>query len=179
MVPEQWVVLTIFIGSIAEMSFFGAQAGILDEITMMIQGITKYDLLYFVLYFLGGYLLYSSFFACIGAAVDNESDTHQMVLPITIPLILSLTMIDLVINNPDGSMSFWLSICPLSSPIIMMGRIPCGGVESWEILLSLSVLIASFLFSTWISSRIYRIGILMYGKKSSFKELLKWIRYKG
>ena len=134
---------------------------------------------YFIFYFLGGYLLYGSFFACIGSAVDNESDTHQMVLPITIPLILSIVMIEAIIRNPDGSLALWMSIFPLSSPIAMMIRLPFEGVEYWELLLSMSLLILSFLIATWLSSRIYRIGILMYGKKNSFKELIKWIKYKG
>ena len=102
-----------------------------------------------------------------------------MVLPITIPLILSIAMIEAIINNPDGTLAFWMSIFPLSSPIIMMVRLPFGGVESWEILLSTAVLLFSFLITTWVSSRIYRIGVLMYGKKATFRELYKWIKFKG
>ena len=102
-----------------------------------------------------------------------------MVLPITIPLILSIAMIEAIINNPDGTLAFWMSVFPLSSPIIMMVRLPFGGVESWEILLSTTVLLLSFLLTTWVSSRIYRIGILMYGKKATFRELYKWIKFKG
>ncbi|MAO72184.1 MAG: hypothetical protein CMD02_06755 [Flavobacteriales bacterium] len=114
----------------------------------------------------------------MGAAVDNESDTQQMVLPLTLPLILSLSMIEAIINNPDGILAFWMSIFPLSSPVVMMTRLPFGGVENWELILSISILIFTFLLSTWLSSRIYRIGILMYGKKATFKELLKWVRVK-
>lgn len=175
-----WILLVIVIISIAEMSLFDSQNGTFSSIMSMTQGVEISGLLlYFIFYFIGGYLLYGSFFACIGSAVDNESDTHQMILPITIPLILSLVMIESIINNPDGTLAFWLSIFPLSSPIIMMVRLPFESVELWEVLLSAFLLITSFLFSTWISSRIYRIGILMYGKKSTFRELLKWIKYKG
>ena len=101
-----------------------------------------------------------------------------MILPLTIPLILSLSMMESIINNPDGSSCFWMSIFPLSSPIVMMSRLPFGGVETWE-LIFYNYINYYILLSTWISSRIYRIGILMYGKKTHLQELIKWIRYKG
>ena len=176
-----WILLSIVVANIAEMAFIeNSQIGLLDNISMMVKSI-NISLLFssFIFYFMGGYLLYSSFFACIGAAVDNESDVQQMILPITIPLILSLSMMESILNNPDGILAFWMSIFPLSSPIVMMARLPFGGVESWEIILSMTILIISFLFTTWISSRIYRIGILMYGKKATLKELIKWINYKS
>ena len=176
-----WILLSILVANIAEMAFIeNSQIGLLDNISMMVKSI-NISLLFssFIFYFMGGYLLYSSFFACIGAAVDNESDVQQMILPITIPLILSLSMMESILNNPDGILAFWMSIFPLSSPIVMMARLPFGGVEGWEIILSMIILIISFLFTTWISSRIYRIGILMYGKKATFKELIKWINYKS
>ena len=176
-----WILLSIVVANIAEMTFIeNSQLGLFENISMMTTSI-NISLLFssFIFYFLGGYLLYSSFFACIGAAVDNESDVQQMILPITIPLILSLSMMESILNNPDGILSFWMSIFPLSSPIVMMARLPFGGVESWEIILSMTILIISFLFTTWISSRIYRIGILMYGKKATYKELIKWIKYKS
>lgn len=176
-----WIVLSLLVANIAEMSFMqGNQTGIFETMNNLLQNIDILSIfLYFLFYFIGGYLLYSSFFACIGAAVDNESDTQQMILPLTIPLILSLSMIQSIINNPDGQLAIWMSIFPLSSPIVMMARLPFGGVESWELLLSFFILIITFLLTTWISSRIYRIGILMYGKKASFKELIKWIKFKG
>ena len=175
-----WVSLTILISQIAYFTFLNSENELLNTIFQSMQGIEMFELIfYFMFYFLGGYLLYGSFFACIGSAVDNESDTHQMVLPITIPLILSIVMIEAIIRNPDGSLALWMSIFPLSSPIAMMIRLPFEGVEYWELLLSMSLLILSFLIATWLSSRIYRIGILMYGKKNSFKELIKWIKYKG
>ena len=175
-----WVSLTILISQIAYFTFLNSENELLNTIFQSMQGIEMFELIfYFIFYFLGGYLLYGSVFECIGSAVDNESDTHQMVLPITIPLILSIVMIEAIIRNPDGSLALWMSIFPLSSPIAMMIRLPFEGVEYWELLLSMSLLILSFLIATWLSSRIYRIGILMYGKKNSFKELIKWIKYKG
>ena len=176
-----WIVLSLLVANIAEVSFMERnQTGIFETMNDLLQNIDILSLsINFLFYFIGGYLLYSSFFACIGAAVDNESDTQQMILPLTIPLILSLSMIEAIINNPDGQLAFWMSIFPLSSPIVMMVRLPFGGVESWELLLSFCILILTFLFTTWISSRIYRIGILMYGKKASLKELIRWIKFKS
>jgi len=176
-----WVLLSILVANIAGNTFLSDNpVGIFDSISYLLVGINLNSLiLYFIFYFIGGYLLYSSFFACIGAAVDNETDTHQMVLPVTIPLILSMAMITAIVNSPDGTLAFWMSIFPLSSPIVMMVRLPFGGVENWEILLSATVLLLSFLLTTWVSSRIYRIGILMYGKKASFRELYRWIKFKG
>ena len=130
----------------------------------------------FLFYFLGGYLLYAAMFASIGSAVDNETDTQQFMLPVTIPLILGLIVLVNVINNPDSSIAFWFSIIPFTSPIVMMARIPFG-VPYWEILLSMSLLIISFLLMTWLASKVYRTGILMYGKKVNYREIWKWIRY--
>lgn len=129
----------------------------------------------FLLFFLGGYLLYASLFAAIGAAVDKETDTQQFMLPVTIPLILAILVMVNAIQNPESALSFWFSIIPFTSPIVMMVRIPFG-VPYWEITLSLVVLILTFMATTWLSARIYRIGILMYGKKVNYKELWKWIR---
>jgi ABC-2 type transport system permease protein len=132
----------------------------------------------FLFYFLGGYLLYSALFAAIGAAVDNETDTQQFMLPVTIPLILAIVVAQMVIQNPEGPISFWFSIIPFTSPIIMMIRIPFG-VPYEEILLSVVLLIAGFVGAVWLAGKIYRTGILMYGKKVTYGELWKWIRYKG
>ena len=132
----------------------------------------------FLFYFLGGYLLYGSLFGAIGAAVDNETDTQQFMFPITIPLIISFIMsYTLVLKNPDGPVAFWMSIIPFTSPIVMMVRVPFG-VPAWELLLSMALLVLGFIFTTWIASRIYRIGILMYGKKINYKELSKWLFYR-
>ena len=130
----------------------------------------------FIFYFLGGYLLYGALFAAIGAAVDNETDTQQFMLPITIPLILALLVLINSINNPDSSISFWFSIIPFTSPIVMMGRLPFG-VPDWEVGLSMALLVITFIGMTWLAAKIYRIGILMYGKKTSYKEIAKWIRH--
>lgn len=134
-------------------------------------------ILTFLFYFIGGYLLYAALFAAVGSAVDNETDTQQFMLPLTVPLILSVIMSNFIINNPDSSLSFWLSIFPLTSPVIMMVRIPFG-VPYTELILSMTMLIAGFLGATWLAAKIYRTGILMYGKKVNYKELWKWIRYK-
>jgi len=132
----------------------------------------------FLFYFLFGYLLYGALFAAIGSAVDNETDTQQFMLPVTVPLILSLVVAQTVIQNPESPLAFWLSMIPFTSPVIMMVRIPFG-VPTWEIALSAGLLVLGFLGTTWLAAKIYRTGILMYGKKSNYKELWKWIRYKG
>ncbi len=135
-------------------------------------------LLSFLFYFLGGYLLYASLFAAIGSAVDNETDTQQFMLPITIPLIISIIVMMNAIMNPYGPIAFWFSLIPFTSPIIMMARIPFG-VPFWEVALSAGLLVATFIFTTWLAGKIYRTGILMYGKKVNYRELWKWIRYTG
>lgn len=132
----------------------------------------------FLFYFLGGYLLYSALFGAIGSAVDAETDTQQFMLPITIPIIASFVFAQFVLRDPNGSLAIWLSMIPFTSPIIMMVRIPFG-VPIWQIALSISFLIAGFIFTTWLASRIYRVGILMYGKKVTWKEMAKWLFYKG
>jgi len=131
----------------------------------------------FIFFFLAGYLLYAALFAAIGSAVDSEADTQQFMFPVTIPLILSIVMAQFVITNPDGPVAFWFSIIPLTSPVIMMVRIPFG-VQPWEVFLSMSLLVITFLGATWMAAKIYRTGILMYGKKVNYAELWKWLRYK-
>lgn len=135
-------------------------------------------ILSFVFYFLFGYLLYAALFASIGSAVDNDADTQQFVLPVTVPLIISIASLQFIANNPDGPASFWLSIIPFTSPVAMMVRIPFG-VPWWEVALSMSLLVIGFLATTWFAGKIYRTGILMYGKKPSYKELWKWLKYKN
>ncbi len=134
-------------------------------------------LICFVFYFLGGYLLYSALFGAVGAAVDSDTDAQQFMLPITIPIIASFALMQVVIKDPNSTLAIWLSMVPFTSPIIMMVRIPFG-VPIWQIALSVSLLIGGFIFTTWIASRIYRVGILMYGKKVTWKELWKWLFYK-
>lgn len=149
------------------------------QISEMLQQIPVAKLLIsFLFYFLGGYLLYGAFLAAIGSAVDNEADSQQFMMPVTIPLIFSFVVASTVMENPDGAFAFWLSIIPITSPIIMMVRIPFG-VETWELLLSMTLLVLGFLGATWMAAKIYRTGILMYGKKITYKELWKWLSYKG
>lgn len=131
----------------------------------------------FLFYFLGGYLLYSALFGAVGAAVDNETETQQFMLPITLPIIFSFIIAQFVLRDPNGSLAFWASIVPLTSPIIMMVRIPLG-VPVWELLLSMILLVLGFMGTTWLAARIYRVGILMYGKKTTYRELSKWLFYK-
>lgn len=131
----------------------------------------------FISFFIGGYLLYSSLYAAIGAAVDNETDTQQFLLPILMPLILAVYIgIFTVIEDPHGMVSTIFSYIPFTSPVVMLMRIPFG-VSIWEQLLSLTLLIGTFVFTVWFAAKIYRVGILMYGKKPSYKELIKWIKY--
>jgi ABC-2 type transport system permease protein len=137
-----------------------------------------YILPVFIIFFLGGYMLYSALFAAVGSAVDSDTETQQFMLPITLPLLFTYIMsFSFIVNNPDSSLSFWLSIIPFTSPIAMMVRLPFG-VPNWELALSIILLIGGFIFTTWVASRIYRVGILMYGKKVSFSELGKWFMYK-
>lgn len=134
----------------------------------------------FLFYFLGGYLLYAAIFAAIGAAVDSETDTQQFMLPATLPLILAYMVSIFVVQNPEGPAGFWFSIIPFTSPIVMMVRIVVGvgdgGVPMFEVLLSMGLLIITFIAMVWLSGKIYKTGILMYGKKATFKELFKWLR---
>lgn len=131
----------------------------------------------FVFYFLGGYLLYGALFAAIGAAVDGESDTQQFMLPITIPLILSFVVAQSVLQNPESSVAFWFSMIPFTSPVVMMVRMPFN-VPDWQLALSMALLVLGFIGTTWVAGRIYRTGILMYGKKVNWRELGKWLFYK-
>jgi len=133
----------------------------------------------FIVYFLGGYLLYGALFGAVGAAVDDQTDTQQFMLPITMPLILSYAVgVSVILRNPDGPVAFWMSMIPFTSPIAMVIRLPFG-VPMWQLALSITLLILGFIGTTWVAARIYRVGILMYGKKVTYKELSKWMFYKG
>ena len=127
----------------------------------------------FLFYFIGGYLLYGALFAAIGSASDSDADAQQFIFPVTAPLIVSIISLSIVLEDPHGSIAFWMSIIPFTSPIIMMMRIPFG-VAPWELILSMSMLILGFLFTLWIAGRIYRVGILMHGTKVNWKILAKW-----
>ncbi len=130
-----------------------------------------------LLFLFGGYLLYSAMFAAVGSAVDNIQDASQLQMPITLPIILAILMMVAVIKDPNSQLAFWGSIIPFTSPVVMMARIPYD-IPLWEIVLSLVVLYASFAGMVWFAGKIYRVGIFMYGKKPSLKELFKWVRYR-
>ncbi|MDG2138799.1 MAG: ABC transporter permease [Flavobacteriales bacterium] len=185
-----WIILTLLISTFAELFIISPQelteatnttnhSVLLSELNRLTGGINLLRIFVsFLFFFLFGYLMYSSLFAAVGSAVDAEADTQQFMLPITIPLILSFILIQPVMDNPDGALAFWLSIIPLTSPIIMMVRLPFG-VESWELGLSMILLVIGFITTTYLAAKIYRTGILMYGKKINYKELWKWLSYKG
>lgn len=154
-----------------------------DKMQLIVQEILRLPILkmfvLFIFYFLGGYMLYSSLFAAVGAAVDNETDTQQFMLPIMLPLILGVYVgFATVINDPHGSIAVLFSHIPLTSPIVMLMRVPFG-VSWYELVLSMSLLVVTFVFMVWLAAKIYRVGILMYGKKNTYKDLYKWIKYKG
>ena len=194
-----WIVLTgaLYVG-------FSAYIGIsnpemLSSGTVMSQGITNNDIMSnesvqqivqiahsinfgtiittFILFFVFGYLLYATLYAAIGSLVDNNTDSQQFTLPVTVPLIVAIISSFYIVNNPDSSLAFWFSTIPFTSPISMMVRIPFG-VPIWQIVLSIVLLAGTFVFMTWFAAKIYRTGILMYGKKLSYKEVFKWLKYK-
>jgi ABC-2 type transport system permease protein len=160
-------------GGMADMGQFGDANNILHIIQ-------NFDFLQigilFILFFIGGYLLYASLFAAIGSAVDNETDSNQFSMPVTIPIIIALFAGIYASRHPDAGLSFWTSMIPFTSPVVMMARLPFG-VPVWQIALSLFILIITFIGSTWFAGKIYRTGILMYGKKVTWKELWKWLKY--
>jgi len=152
----------------SNMSLIIAEAGNLPYMLLIVS---------FVIYFIGGYFLYSSFYAAIGAAVDNETDSQQFLLPIIMPLVLAVYIgVFTVINDPHGTVATVFSMIPLTSPIVMLMRIPFG-VPWWQLVLSIAILFGTFFFVVWFAAKIYRVGILMYGKKPTWKELFKWIKY--
>lgn len=129
----------------------------------------------FVFFFIVGYLIYSALYAATGSVVDNESDSQQYTMPITIPLILAIVFVPSISTNPDGALAFWLSMIPLTSPIAMMVRLP-SGVPAWELFLSMGLALAFLVFSIWFAAKVYRIGIMTYGKKPSWKTIFKWLK---
>jgi len=133
----------------------------------------------FAFFFVGGYLLYASLLAAIGSAVDSETDTQQFMFPVTIPMIVAIFIAQLAVVNAESPAVLWGSMIPLTSPIVMMVRVVMGTVPMWQLLLSMALLVATFIGSVWLAGRIYRTGILMYGKKVSWKELGRWLLYKG
>lgn len=145
--------------------------GIISSINIAEIGIS------FIIYFIGGYLLYASIFAAIGSAVENQEDTQQFMVPVTLFMVFALYAGIYSMENPDGPLAFWCSMIPFTSPIVMMVRIPFE-IPLWEKLLSVGLLYVSAIVIVWLSAKIYRVGILMYGKKPSIKEMIKWLKYK-
>ena len=200
-----WVVFILVVGS-AAMSIFGlnelvASAGsaaamdpaaaammsssmpaIDEEMVAIIKTVTDPAYLFrilggFLVYFIGGYLLYAAMFAAVGSAVDNEKDTNNLQLPITLPLMVALFVMLSAMQDPNGPLAFWCSIIPFTSPIVMMVRLPYG-VPGWELGLSIGLLVVTFVAIVYLAGKIYRVGVFMYGKKPTLAELIKWARYK-
>jgi len=158
-----------------------AQAAAGNQVTEIIELIGNLNIpliiFAFVFYFLAGYLMYSSLLGAVGAAVDNDEDSQQMVLPITFPLILAIMLLMPISRNPEGPIAFWASIIPFTSPVAMLARVPYG-VPTWELILSMALLLLGTVGAIWVAAKIYKTGLLMYGKKVNLKELIKWLRYK-
>ena len=155
-----------------------AQNKVLEIIGMI--GNLNIPLIVFALffYFICGFILYASLMGAIGSAVDSDEDAQQMMLPVTMPLIFSIIILFAVAKNPEGPLAFWASMIPLTSPVTMMVRIPFG-IPVWQIILSMTILLATILGTIWVAGKIYRTGILMYGKKVNLKEIVKWLFYKN
>jgi ABC-2 type transport system permease protein len=173
-----WIVLTGVFFTVFQSFSSSAGGGIMSEFVNQLASVNIVEILVcFILFFIGGYLLYASMFAAVGSAVESETDSQQLMMPITIPLMLSMIIMLQTFKYPDSSLSVWASMIPFTSPVIMITRIPFG-VPLWQIILSLTILFATFVLMAYITAKIYRIGILMYGKKPTFKEIFKWLKYK-
>ena len=194
-----WIVLTLvlYLGFSAYLGLSNPE--MLSQGTVMAQEITSNDIMSnesvqsflqivhsidfgtiiacFLIFFILGYLLYATLYAAIGSVVDNNTDSQQFTLPVTVPLMVAIISSFYIVNNPDGALSVWFSMIPFTSPISMMVRIPFG-VPIWQIVVSVVLLAGTFVLMTWIAAKIYRTGILMYGKKLSYKEIFKWLKYK-
>ncbi len=174
-----WVILSIITTKIAGAAFSAPQGGMMSALTALKSIPFGYILGCFIFYFLSGYLLYSALFAAVGSAVDSETETQQFMFPITLPLLFTYILsVSVLFYTPDSTLAIWLSMIPLTAPVAMMIRLPFGGVTDTQLAISMVLMIAGFLFTTYVAARIYRVGILMYGKKASFKELRKWFFYK-
>jgi len=150
----------------------------LSTVITTIQGMPLVKIaVYFLLFFLFGYMLYASLFAAIGSAVENEGDTQQLQLPLTIPLMVAYIIAIYAFRAPDSQIAFWGSMIPFTSPIVMIARVPFG-VPEWQVWVSLALLILTFVAAAWVSAKIYKVGILMFGKKSTWKDLWKWLKQK-
>ena len=157
-------------------SQISAQTTLFTEISSYFNVSFIHLILCFLFYFILGYLIYSALFAAVGSAVDNETDSQQFTLPFTVPLLLTIMLLVPISENPSGSLALWMSMIPLTSPVAMLIRLP-SGVPLPQLLLSMALCILFFLFCVWFAAKIYRVGILMYGKKITYRELFKWLRY--
>jgi len=174
-----WIILSVISTKIAGSAFSSPQSSMMNFLAVLKTIPFGYIMGVFVFYFLTGYLLYSALFAAVGSAVDSETETQQFMFPITLPLLFTYILsVSVLFQAPDSPLAVWLSIIPFTAPVAMMIRIPFGGVAPWQLVASMTLMIAGFLFTTYVAARIYRVGILMYGKKASFKELAKWFFYK-
>ncbi|MEQ9426589.1 MAG: ABC transporter permease [Cyclobacteriaceae bacterium] len=192
-----WVVFTLAISSVT-LAFFGVsrvdsmtmnqameiqdEGAALGETEQMLEVLYTQDFTLiigcFIFFFLGGFFLYGALFAAVGSAIDHESDAQQFMLPITIPLIFSIIALSAIINEPNGSLAFWLSVIPFTAPVVMMMRVPFD-VPMWELGLSMLSVIVGFIFTIWVAGRVYRVGILVYGTKVNYKTLAKWFFVKN
>lgn len=185
-----WIILSMVLGTVG-LSLAGfsdmqemkeAQAASGNDMVEILTALESIDVsttvFAFVFFFLGGYLLYGALFAAVGSAVDSDADAQQFMFPITIPLIASIASLGVVLVEPNGGFAFWMSMVPLTSPVVMMMRVPFG-VPMWELALSMALLVGGFIFTIWLASRIYRVGILMHGTKVNYKVLAKWFFQKN
>lgn len=191
-----WIIISVVLGQVA-FAVFGGQLSNVQADTLTQSGINARDaeamavfmknidsinftelFVLFIFYFFGGYLFYASLYAAAASGANDPGDVQSLSFPVTIPIIVAFFVLQIAVNDPNGAVAFWGSLIPFTSPIVMLGRIPFG-VPIWQTLLSMACLISGFLFTTWIAAKIYRVGILMYGKKVTLKELGKWIFYKG
>jgi len=173
-----WIILSIISTKILGHSASATPGGIMNALAILQTIHFGKVLVCFMFYFLCGYFLYSAMFAAVGSAVDSETETQQFMFPITLPLLFTYILsVSILFKAPDSPLAVWLSIIPFTSPVAMMLRIPFG-VPDWQLALSMAVLVVTFIFTTYVAARIYRVGILMYGKKASYKELIKWFFYK-
>ena len=148
----------------------------------MIQGLMNIQfgtiIMSFLIFFVLGYFLYATLFAAVGSITESDTDNSQFVLPLTVPLLLSIILMPSIVNAPNGSLALWLSMIPFTSPVAMMVRLPFG-IPIWQVVLSIGILVVTFLIALWVAAKIYRTGILLYGKKITYKELWKWLRFKN
>jgi ABC-2 type transport system permease protein len=174
-----WIILSILASKIAAAAFSAPEGPVMSVLAVLKTIPFGYIMAVFFFYFISGYLLYSALFAAVGSAVDSETETQQFMFPITMPLLFTyLLSVTVLFRAPDSNLAVWLSMIPFTAPVAMMVRIPFGGVTTLQLVISMTLMVMGFLFTTYIAARIYRVGILMYGKKASFKELAKWFFYK-